>query len=138
MTTVAGYAGRINREQGGSILTIGSGASVNFNSGAVFASSATLAVTSASLQVGDAGSMIVKPAATTLNNPVVIMQIGRNQMWYMASSAACPTFSASPGDIVWIANSASTGIFANLSDGTTGSRWSFFRQTTGSQTLGAK
>ena len=135
MTT---YSGRIVREQGGSVLTVASGGSINFAAGGVLSTSGNLIQTSGSTQVGTTGSLIVKPEATTVNNPTVVFQMGRNQFWYMASSAACPTFTASPGDLCWIAQSASTSIYANRSDGTTGSFWIAFRETTGSQLPGAK
>lgn len=128
------YNSRIIREQGGSVLTIASGGSVNFPAGAVISSSATFLVTAASVQISDGASLIIKPAATTNNNAVVVLQVGRNQMWYMAGSTGSPIFSASPGDLLWLARSASTTMYVNISDGTTGSRWLFLRGTTGSQT----
>ena len=127
------YNSRIIREQGGSVLTIASGGSVNFPAGAVFSTSGTFALTAASARIGDGASLIIKPAATTLNNPVVILQAGRNQWWYMASSAGSPAFTASAGDILWVAQSASTSLFVNRSNGTTGSNWLLVRLGTGSQ-----
>lgn len=146
MPTVAGYAGRINRE-GGSILSIGSGGSLNFAAGGTIRGVATFGA-SVPLEAGfsssggsnqfvSTASVLIKPSATTLNNPVVVMQVGRNQMWYVASSAGSITLAASPGDFLWQANSASTALWLNASDGTAGSRWFSVRLATGSQLTGA-
>lgn len=131
------YNSRIIREQGGSVMTLASGASINYNAGAVLSSSATFLVASASAQIGDGASLIVKSAATGNNNPIVIMQVGRNQWWYAAGSTGSPTFTASAGDILWMAQSASTDLFINRSNGTTGSNWLLVRLGTGSQVGGA-
>lgn len=131
------YSGRIIREQGASVLNIASGGSVTYQSGAPLFSSGGFISTTGSYQFGTGGSVIIKPEATTLNNQVVILQAGRNQWWYIASSAGSPIFSGSPGDMVWHAQSASTSLWVNLSNGTGGSRWQAVRLTTGSQLPGA-
>lgn len=136
------YQGRITRESGtgtgASVLNVTSGGSVTLQAGARLSTSATIQLGStACLIMGDQGSTVLKPAATTLNNPVVVLQIGRNQMWYMASSSGSPIFSASPGDLLWHAQSASTALYLNRSNGTGGSFWIAVRETTGSQLPGA-
>src|SRR3990167_5762594 len=150
MAVLAGYNGAIVTKQGASAMTFASGASLTIAAGAAltlagslnmatggFNASTTIVQTSGSVQIGTGGSLIVKPEATTINNPTVVLQMGRNQMWYMAGSAACPLFSASPGDLLWLSNSASTDLYINRSDGPTGaSIWLAVRLATGSQILG--
>lgn len=131
------YSGRIIREQGASVLNVASGGSMTFQSGAPLNSSGGFITTGGSYQFGTTGSVIIKPEATTLNNAVVAFQMGRNQFWYISSSAGSPIFSGSPGDLVWIAQSASTAIYTNRSNGTGGSNWTAVRLTTGSQLPGA-
>ena len=130
MTT---YQGRITREQGASVLSIASGGSVNFDAGAVLSTSGTFVVASASALIGDAASLILKPAATTQNAAYPFLNLGQNQMWYSPGSAGSPITAASPGDMMWIANSASTSFWFNVSNGTGGSVWKLSRLNTGSQ-----
>lgn len=143
MTT---YSTRIIHEQGGSVLTVASAGSLNVNAGGtlvvtgtvvtiassgsqsiaaggVLSTSGTFRVASASAQIGDGASLIIKPGATTKPGAFAVLNIGQNQMWYAPGSAGSPTFSGSPGDMLWIANSASTTFWFNTSDGTAGSVW---------------
>jgi len=143
----AGYNSRINREQGGSVLSVASGGSVNFAAGGKLvhagtldvtgslSASGTLLVTSASVQVGDSASLIIAPNPV-INEPIAFQSVGRNKFWYGTSSTS-PTHSASPGDLLWIAQGASTGLWANVSDGTAGSKWTPFGKLAGSQSGGA-
>ena len=143
----AGYNQRINKEQGGSVLTVASGGSLNFAAGGkldmagtldvsgVFSSSGTAAFTSASVQVGDSASLIVAPNPV-INAPIAFMSVGRNKFWYGTSSTS-PTHSASPGDLLWIAQGASTGLWANVGDGTATSKWTPMAKIAGSQSGGA-
>ena len=147
MAVLAGYNAAIVHKQGGSVLTVASGGSLNFAAGGKlthagtldvtgsFSSSGTLLVAGASAQIGDAASLIVSPNPV-INSPIAFMSIGRNKFWYGTSSTS-PTHSASPGDLLWIAQGASTGMWANVSDGTAGSNWKPFSQLSGSQSGGA-
>lgn len=99
----------IQRSFGGSALTVKSGGVLNIESG---------------------GSLGLTPTATTGATVYPLFKAGNNTIYYMAGSAgASPNFSASPGDLLWFANSASTTMFVNISNGTAGSRWSSFRRT---------
>lgn len=135
MTTNA----KIILEQGGSVLRVASGGSITIESGGKFnlsgelAASGTLTIVGASMVVNDQASMTIKPGASAGDQPYSIMNMGNNQMWYAAGSSGSPTFLASPGDLAWVANSASTSLWANVSDGTAGSNWRAFRLETGSQ-----
>lgn len=143
----AGYNGRINREQGGSVLSVASGGSVNFAAGGKltmagtldmsggFSASGTALFAAASVQIGDQASLIVAPNPV-INSPIAFQSVGRNKFWYGTSSTS-PTFSASPGDLLWIAQGASTGVWANTGDGTAASVWSPFSKLGGSQSGGA-
>lgn len=91
----------ITKEQGGSVLSIGSTGSVNLVDGA-------------KLSLGT--------DATTNNSVYEVLKMGANTLYYAASTAS-PVFSASPGDLLWLAQSASTQFWVNISDGTTGSNW---------------
>jgi hypothetical protein len=125
---MSAYSGKIVREAGGSVLRFTSGASLVLESGTAFQPSGHTAVQSgASLQVANGGSLVIKPGATTGGQAYPILNMGNNQMWYAPGSPGSPITSASPGDLMWIANSASTSLWVNLSNGTTGSRWGLVR-----------
>ena len=143
----AGYNQRLNKEQGGSVLAVASGGSVNFAAGGKltmagtldvsgsFSASGTAAFTAASVQIGDSASLIAAPNPV-IDAPIAFMSIGRNKFWY-GTSATSPTFSGSPGDLLWIAQGASTGLWGNMSNGTGGSNWTPFSKLSGSQSGGA-
>lgn len=115
------YNSRIRREQGGSVQTIASGGSVNYESGAHLTGSGKIH-SAGSLLVGDSGSLIAKPDATAKSSFYTLLNMGGHQMFFAPASAGSPIFSASPGDLCWIAGSAG-GLWINQSDGTTGSTW---------------
>ena len=127
------YNSRIVREQGGSVMALASGASLNLAAGAPIGASGGLILSGGSAQVGTTASLLVKPTATAGGQPYAILNIGPNQMWYAPGSAGSPTFSGSPGDFLWIANSASTSFWANVSIGTAGSNWRAVALLAGSQ-----
>lgn len=91
----------IRKEEGGSVMSFDSSGSLNVSVGA----KVTLGVD-----------------ATTNNTAYEVLKVGANALWYSASTAS-PIFSASPGDLLWLAQSASTQFWVNISDGTTGSNW---------------
>ena len=142
-----GYNSRINREQGGSVLSVASGGSLNFAAGGKlthagtldvtgsFSASGTVLATAASVQVGDSASLIIAPNPV-INSPIAFTSVGKNKFWY-GTSATSPTFSASPGDLLWIAQGASTGLWGNVGDGTGSSKWTPFSKIAGSQSGGA-
>ena len=108
------YNTSIYTEQGGSVQRYESGASLNLDQGAKLKVSAD--------------------ATPTLNLAYPVIQIGNNTFWY-SPSAASPTLSGSPGDILWQPASASTAMWLNTSDGTAGSVWTAVRlAAAGSQT----
>lgn len=131
----------ITKEQGGSVMTWDdaatarflSGASMIVDSGASLQSFGHVQVESgASLHVNDGGSLVIKPSATTGSTAYVVMNVGNNQFWYAPGSGGSPVTNASPGDLMWVANSASTAIWVNISDGTMGSKWLHWGYGTGS------
>lgn len=100
----------IQREQGGSVFTVKS---------------------TGKIEISDGASLNVKSGATTNNEMYAVMKMGNNTLWYAPGSAGSPITSGSPGDLLWIANS---GMWLNVSDGTTGSKWDFIKMgSTGSQ-----
>lgn len=105
----------ITKEQGGSVLDVASTGLARVNDGA---------------------SLVIKPTATANGTAYKILSIGNNSWYYVAGSGtgASPQFSASPGDMCWYANSASTGIWLNVSDGTAGSNWYNVSTPAGSNT----
>ena len=130
------YDTRIVREQGGSVLATASGGSVNFAAGALLSvSGKALFNSGASVHIDDGASLIIKDGATAHNSPVVILNAGPNQFWFAPGSAGSPTFSASPGDFLWIANSASTTWWANVSNGTAGSVWAVMAKILGTSAV---
>ena len=135
----------IIREAGGSVLTLKdiatmrlqSGASLVVEPGASLHSFGDVQVESgASIVVNDGASLIIKPAATTGSTADVIMNVGNNQIWYAPGSGGSPITNASPGDLMWIANSASTALWLNISDGTAGSKWLHWGYGAGSNLAG--
>lgn len=122
------YNVKIRKEQGGSLMRFASGASLVLESGTVFQPSGHTSIQSgASLQVGNGASLVVKPGATAGGQMYAMLNMGPNTFWYAPGSAGSPITSASPGDVLFIANSASTSIWVNLSNGTAGSRWGLVR-----------
>ena len=110
------YNTRIIRQQGGSEMTVASGGSLNFELGGQVKFGAD--------------------AAPALNTAYPVIKMGNNTFWY-SPSAAAPTLSGSPGDLLWVPASASTAFYVNTSDGTGGSVWTATRLVGGgSQLLG--
>lgn len=107
------YNSKIHFEQGGSVQNLESGASLNVNQGGELKFSAD--------------------ATPTLNAAYPVFKVGTNAFWY-SPSAASPTLSASPGDLLWQPASASTAFWVNVSNGTAGSKWLAARLGAGSQT----
>jgi hypothetical protein len=113
----------IQKEQGGTRERFGSGGCAILDSGASLHGFGHVQIESAAcLNINDGASMAIKPTATTHQNAYVLFNAGANQFWYAVSST-CPTFSASPGDVLWLAQSLSTSFWVNASDGTAGSVW---------------
>ena len=147
------YNTKIVLEPGGSVFNVGqpgygavsnvfvryqTGACAIYDSGASFLSAANVQVQSgASMHVDDGASLVIKDAATTQNNVYALLNMGKNQIWYTPGSTASPILSASPGDIFWLCQAASTALYLNVSNGTTGSNWRLVRLGTGSQVLSA-
>lgn len=121
------YNTRIKREQGGSVLTVASGGSLNVNDGGFLGLSGNQVFSGGSVQIGDTASLILRPGATTEDAMYPMLNMGKNTFWYSPGSAGSPITSASTGDILWISNSASTSLWVNVSDGTTGSNWDYVR-----------
>jgi hypothetical protein len=135
----------IIKEQGGSVVTFDdvstqrflSGASLIVDSGASLHSFGNIqAETGTCLTVNDGASLIIKPSATTGSTAYPIMNVGNNQVWYSPGSGGSPITTASPGDLMWVANSASTAIWVNISDGTMGSKWLHWGYGAGSNLAG--
>lgn len=125
----------ITREQGGSVLNIASTGHLRVESGASITLSGSIL---GNLNLGDAASAQFKPNATANNTVYQFLKIGNNSWYYSAGSGGSPQFSGSPGDICWVANSASTNLWVNVSNGTTGSKWAAMRLTVaGSQVQSA-
>ena len=100
----------IVREQGGSVQTFKSTGTARFSSGASL--------------IADTGACVAfKPTATATCTAYEILSMGNNKWWYMPGSAGSPVVSGSPGDMLWLANSASTSLWLNVSDGAAGSKW---------------
>ena len=149
------YNTKIVLEQGGSVQNVGepgygavsdvfvrykTGACQIHDAGASFLSAAHVQVQAgASMHVDDGASLVIKDGATTHAQVYPLLNVGLHQIWYTPSSADSPILSSSPGDIFWVAQSASTALYMNTSNGTTGSRWAVVRmqQTALSQTLPA-
>jgi hypothetical protein len=99
----------IRREEGGSRLSIKSGGAFNFADGG-------------SVNLVDGAKLSLGTDATTNNTAYEVFKMGGNTFWYSASTAS-PVFSGSPGDLLWLVQSASTAMWVNTSDGTAGSVW---------------
>lgn len=136
----------LQSEQGGSVFKVKATGTARWNSNAslIVDSGASLhafghviAETGASAKVNDGASLVVKPAATSEDSRYAIMNMGPNTFWYSPGSGGSPQFSASPGDLLWLANSASTGLWVNVSDGAAGSKWYNVSNPTGSNIAGA-
>lgn len=110
----------LQAEQGGSALNVKSSGVVRLQSGA-------------SLIAESGACKNLNSGATTTATAYEVFGMGTNKMWYMPGSAGSPAFSGSPGDLLWLPNSASTALWLNVSDGAAGSKWSPLYMGTGSQ-----
>lgn len=88
----------------------------------------------ASLNFADGGQLQTVDATAAHGSVYVMFKAGNNSFFYHGGSAGSPTVAGSPGDLLWMPQSASTGFYVNISNGTTGSRWAAFNRTdSGSQ-----
>ena len=63
------------------------------------------------------------------DTPYELFGFGANKFWF-ATCATSPANNASPGDLLLNAQSASTALWGNTSDGTAGSVWTWLGGTT--------
>ena len=118
------YNSVIHHEQGGSVLVVGSGGSLNVESGGTIAGAGTLAVTGGLTTTG-----AVEGASVTVTAGGVF-SLGANRVWF-ATSAAAPSglpVTGTPGDIFFRVDAANSAGYINTSDGTSGSVWTIFSE----------
>lgn len=129
------YNTRIRLQQGGSEFSLASGASLNFEAGAVLGTSGTLNL-SGGYNLGQASAVALSGGLTTyqtgasltinhsasdnstfkMNGPnsvSVFFNIGRD----------APAYSASPGAVYFRSDGSMSAFYFNISSGTTGSVW---------------
>lgn len=82
-----------------------------------------------SLNFADGGQLQTLDATPAHGSHYVLFKAGNNSFFFHGGSAGSPVVSGSPGDLLWMPQSASGGLYVNISDGTAGSRWAAFRRT---------
>ena len=128
------YSGRIVREQGGSVLTIASGGSINFPAGGVLASSGTQTF-SGDVTFGQASGIHLSGNLETFQSGAcqtfIVSGVGA-QTWSfgdgtltatMSIGRNAPTHSTSPGSLYIRSDGSVSNWYYNISTGTTGSVW---------------
>lgn len=105
------YNSRIIREQGGSVLTVGSGGSLVIASGGAF--TLTGGITQGGTTTYSAGASVTVATGANFNFNGVEILSGRN----------APTGAASPGSVYLRTDGSVSNVYVNVSDGTSGSVW---------------
>ncbi len=99
------YNAKIHHEQGGSVLQVESGGSINIQTGGTLSASAAT-ITAASLNITSGGPIFMG-----------------NLEFFAAASNGNPTATASPGSIFIRSDGSRSGLYVNVSDGVSGSVW---------------
>lgn len=99
---------KIQKMQGASEMRFNSGASLNF---------------------ADGGQLQTLNATPAHASHYVLFKAGNNSFFYHGGSAGSPTVTGSPGDLLWMPQSASTMLYVNIGNGTASSRWAALNRT---------
>ena len=107
------YNSVIYHEQGGSVLVVGSGGSLNIEAGGTFGGAAGT-VTAGSLTVSTGG----------------VLNLGANRLWFAASTAAPSGLpvEGTAGDIFLRIDGANSAGYVNTGNGTSASVWTIFSE----------
>ena len=112
------YNSVIHHEQGGSVLVVGSGGSLNIEAGGKIAGAGGFALTGA-----------ISAASVTVNAGGVL-SLGANRVWFAASTAAPSGLpvTGTPGDIFLRVDGANSAGYVNTANGVSGSVWTIFSE----------
>ena len=124
------YNAKIHHEQGGSVLTVQSGGSLNVEAGGTIAGAGTFAMTGAQTADGGLTSTGTIEGASVTVTAAGVFSLGPNRVWFATSSAApsgLPVVGV-PGDIFFRMNDANSAGYINTSDGVSGSVWTIFSE----------
>lgn len=127
------YNSRIVREQGGSVLTVASGGSLNVAAGGVLAGAGTIQSTGALTVSGGVNSASNVTGASVTVSAGGAFWLGSNIQIMFAASAAAPSglpVTASPGALFLRSDGANSGAYINTSTGTAGSVWTLIGELT--------
>lgn len=123
------YNSKVLHEQGGSVLRVDSGGSIQVNAGGTISGAGTFALTGALNANGGVNSTSnVTGASITATTAV---WLGSNVQLMFAASAAAPSglpVTASPGAVFFRSDGANSAGYVNTSDGTAGSVWTIFSE----------